>query len=140
MTAPSVKLDAKKLSAQVANLRDIAKQDKWVANYDSDVDQFFFMPKSIPNDTFLVTFDDEISLYLNKESEVKGLFIEYFSHNFVEHDKEIKPAVDIWIENSKSNATNNKLAKEVVIKEVELKAIEAFFKDLGARLDFSVAI
>lgn len=140
MTAPSIKLDAKKLSSQIAGLRAIAKQEKWTVYYDDDVDQLFFTPKVIPKDSFLVTFNDDISLYLTKNSEIKGLFIEYFSHNFVRHDKDIKPAVDILFDGTENTPKDKKLAKEVVIKELELKTIEAVLKDLSGKMEFAVAV
>lgn len=135
-----VKLDTKKLSKQVASIRDIAKKENWKVDYDKDIDQLFFTPKNIPKDTFLVSFDD-ISLYLNKNSDVKGMFIEYFSHNFVEHDKDIKPAVHIFIDMPKGKSKEEKqFAEEIIKKELELKTIQAVYEQLENKPELAVAV
>ena len=136
--APSIKLDAKKLSRQIASIRSLAEKNKWIVEYDRSLDQLFFAPKVIPKGTFLVTVDNDISIYINKDSDVKGLFIEYFSHNFVEHDKEIKPAFETLLK-TRANSKKNKVAEDLVIKELELKTIESFYKDIDDKTQLAVA-
>jgi len=132
MTAQvSVNLDEKKISEQVSNIRTIATRDSWIFDYDKDVDQMFYAPKVLPKDTFLISFNDEISLYLNKKSDIKGVFIEYFSHNFVQHDKNIQPAMKIILKMQKYHTKEMKTAEQIITQELEKKTIEAVYSSIS---------
>lgn len=74
----------------ISSLITNPNRQKWDFIYDSEVDNFYLVPNSVPRDAQLFSLNDEVSLYLNKDKEVVGLMIEYFSSNFTEHKKEYK--------------------------------------------------
>lgn len=108
-----VELNKDKLLTQLANLRDIAKSNHWVLDYDKALDQFYYGLKKMPKHSFLFSIDDELNLYVTKNSDLNGLFIEYFSSNFIEHNKQLKPFLELVSkEKKKIDKEKAKLAKE----------------------------
>ena len=89
------KLNLKKILKQAANLKAIASKDGWRFLYDKDLDHFYFSSKAIASDNLLFSLNDEVSLFIDRGSNINGIFIEYFRTNFVKHQKEYKKLSDI---------------------------------------------
>jgi archaellin len=89
-------INLKKLKKSLDNIKQIAKREKWTIEYNKTIDAFYYSPKRLPNDTRLLSLTDEIALYVTPEAGVKGIFIEHFSTNFVEHHREFKKVFDYF--------------------------------------------
>lgn len=77
----------------VQNLSGIVRDQKWISNYDAENDSFAMRIPDLSKDSHKKYFNDEVAFYLNKKSEVEGIFIEYFMSNFVTHHKDFKSVV-----------------------------------------------
>lgn len=75
------------------NLSGIVKDEKWISKYDTENDSFAMRVPDLSKDSHKKYFNDEVAFYLNKKSEVEGIFIEYFMSNFVIHHKDFKSVV-----------------------------------------------
>lgn len=124
--ATELKLDKSKILSQLKDLQRTAND--WTLEYDADVDQLFFGAKKIPNGYFLFQLNDEINLFVNKNSRVQGMFIEYFQNNFLEHNQELKPVLQALDD---ENDTSHE------IKDIERVALqkELFFDALASLVD-----
>lgn len=88
-----LKLDKSKILSQLKDLKNISNE--WALEYDDDVDELYYGIKKIPKGYFLFQLNDEINLFVNKKSNIKGLFIEYFSNNYLEHNIKLKPVLKV---------------------------------------------
>ncbi len=79
---------ANNLSVKIANIFDVAKKNKWVAEYNSDLDHFYWIKPKISKKAELKRFLDDFSLYITPSGEIQGVFIEYAKFNFMAHNKE----------------------------------------------------
>ncbi len=78
--------EKKKILDFVANdFKSIAKSQDWVSHYDKDSDSFALHVPKIPKDTQKRYINDEFAFYLDKNANVKGIFIEYFTTNLISH-------------------------------------------------------
>lgn len=93
--AKTIQLDKDSILAQVARLADIAKKNEWEFDYDENIDTLVYGKKVIPTNSFLLSIDDELSIYLDEKSTINGYMIEYFTANYAEHNKDLQPAVKI---------------------------------------------
>lgn len=123
--AKELRLDKSKILAQLKDLQSAANE--WTLEYDADVDQLFFGVKKIPKGYFLFQLNDEINLFVNKKSNIQGMFIEYFQNNFLEHNQELKPVLHSL---EKDDAS-------VEIKDIERVALqkELFFDAYTSLID-----
>lgn len=91
--------EKRKLFDFIYNFSEVAKKEKWVPRYDIESDSFSFSVSKIPNDARLKYFDNEIAFYITRNNDIKGLFIEYFKSNFIQHNKDMKKVIsDIYKE------------------------------------------
>lgn len=90
MARKLIKLDFNKIIKQLADLKGLAIRQMWKFLYDKELDHLYLAPKVIPKGTFLHSLNKEFALYLDKDSNVHGVFIEYFATNFIEHEKEFR--------------------------------------------------
>lgn len=74
----------------VQNLSGTVRDQEWISNYDSENDSFAMRVPDLSKDSHKKYFNNEFAFYLNKKSEVEGIFIEYFVSNFVAHHKNFK--------------------------------------------------
>jgi len=123
--ATELKLDKSKILSQLKELQ--GSSNGWTLEYDPDVDQLFFGAKKIPKGYFLFQLNDEINLFVNKNSRVQGMFVEYFQNNFLEHNQELKPVLPAL---ESDNST-------VEIKDIERVALqkELFFDALTSLVE-----
>ncbi len=68
-------------------ISDTAKKNKWEPYYDSGMDDFFFGSMPVPKNARLMSINDEISLYVTPDYKVSGVFIQYWTTNFLQHNK-----------------------------------------------------
>ncbi|MCL2174244.1 hypothetical protein FWH58_03080 [Candidatus Saccharibacteria bacterium] len=124
--AKELKLDKAKILSQLRDLQSVSGE--WVLEYDPDVDQLFFGVKRVPKGSFLVQLSDEINLFLDKNSKLSGMFIEYFKDNYLEHNKELIPVLQ-------SLEDGGSVPSE--IQEIERVALEKdlFFEALASLVD-----
>jgi hypothetical protein len=116
-------IDLKKLERQVANLDIIAKKKKWTFSYDEELDTFYFSPKKIASGFSLFSLSDEFSVYVDKNSNFGGIFIEYYKSNMTTHDKKFKPFKNIFTEKSDNLSTiSEKLGEKATLLSEVLKA------------------
>lgn len=111
--ARELKLDKSKILTQLKDLQSVSSG--WTLQYDPDVDQLFYGVKRIPKGYFLFELNDEINLYVDKNSRLRGMFVEYFQNNFLEHNKELRPVL---------SALENDNGALLEIRDIERVALE----------------
>lgn len=89
-SATKLKVDLSKVLDQLKSISTVAKTNNWVFRV-NDLDQAIFSPERVPSGSYLWSVDDEKYLYLDRNSNVNGFFIEYFRANFLEHETKYKP-------------------------------------------------
>lgn len=116
-----ITLDKDKILNQIGDLAGVAKKDQWEFNYDPDTDEMVFGRKTMPRDSFLFNVNDELNLFLSPDSTVNGIFIEYFANNFIEHNQELRPILEI-LERANPKDDTKKTAQTKKALETELMA------------------
>src|SRR3989344_8817985 len=84
-------MEKNKFLSLIANISETAKNDNWQAQYDSDLDCFYWTKLNISKNSTLKQFLDDFSLYINNKGAIEGLVIEYAKYNFLDHHKEFEP-------------------------------------------------
>ena len=84
----------KKILEFVANFANIAKEKKWISDYDADDNSIAIRVPTLSLESRKRYINDEFAFYLNAKGEVEGIFIEYFLSNFVEHHRDFKKVGD----------------------------------------------
>lgn len=79
-----------KVKSEILHLDKLAKKDGWVVEYDSEMDSLEWGLPKMPRNARLYNVNKEISLYLTPKGLVKGVYIEYYRNNFVEHNIKFK--------------------------------------------------
>lgn len=75
----------------IANLAEIAKNNKWEIEYDSDSDSFYWTKPQISQKAQLMKLSEDFALYVTPEGNIEGIFIEYAKNNFVKHNEDFMP-------------------------------------------------
>lgn len=83
-------LNKKKILDFVANFAKIAKEKKWISDYDADDDSIAIRVPVLSMESRKRYINDDFSFYVNRKGDVEGIFIEYFLSNFVEHHHDFK--------------------------------------------------
>ena len=120
-----LKLDRAKILSQLEGSQSTS--DGWVLEYDADVDQLFYGAKKIPKGYFLFQLNDELSLFVNKNSRVGGMFVEYFHDNYLEHNQELKPVLP-EMKDDDSTVEIEGIERVALGKELFLNALTAVVK------------
>lgn len=84
------KVTKKVLRAALLDLPLVARSEGWIFTLDSDDGTFFYSPRVIPTQAELYQVTDEFAIYLDRDLKPRGVMIEYYDHNFIEHHPEIK--------------------------------------------------
>lgn len=84
-------MEKNKFLSLIANISEIAKNENWQAQYDADLDCFYWAKNKISKNSTLRQFLDDFSLYINNKGAIEGLVIEYAKYNFLDHHKEFEP-------------------------------------------------
>ena len=76
-----------KIIEAVKNVPFVAEKERWVLTLDKEEGSLFYSPNTISSGAELHQVTDEYALYLDKNSQPKGVMIEYYGQNFVKHHK-----------------------------------------------------
>ncbi len=112
----AITLDYCKIAKQLASIKNLAKKQSWQFFYDDDLDDLYFSPKRIPDGFITHSINDEYDIYVDSNSNVGGIFIEYFKSNFITHNNEIKSLKNIFTKKT----TNGKTVPEEKQDQAEL--------------------
>ena len=77
----------KKLKEAVQKIPTYAKKEGWVLTLDQDEGSLFYSPRFIPAKSELFQITDEYALYVDKQFNPRGVMIEYFMGNFLQHHR-----------------------------------------------------
>jgi len=80
----------KSIVESIKIIPDVAKKEGWVLTLDKDEGALFYSPEVIPNKTDLFQITDEYAIYVDKNYKPKGVMIESYGVNFIEHHPEFK--------------------------------------------------
>lgn len=122
-----IELDKEKLLKQLTDLAQIVEKDKWKLEYDAELDELFFGRKVMPRGSFLLNVNDELNLFVTSKSQVHGIFVEYFAHNYIEHNKQLKPVLKALEKGKKKDKEKQELAKEALAGKLLREAIGSIF-------------
>ncbi len=114
--ARELKLDKAKILSQLKVLQSMS--NSWTLEYDPEVDQLFYGVSRIPKGYFLFQVNDEISLFVNKNSRISGMFVEYFSNNYLEHNKELKPVLRVLEDKDTSSSDVQEMERVALEKDL----------------------
>jgi len=109
-----IELDKDKILKQLTALSKIIESDKWKLEYDPELDELFFGKEVMPKGSFLFSINDELNLFVTAGSKVNGIFVEYFAHNFIEHNKKLKPVLEALEHRKMKDNEKQELAKEAL--------------------------
>lgn len=70
-----------------------AKRNGWISHYDRDNDSFVLRSPSLSESARKKYINDEFAFYINDKDNIEGMFIEYFTSNFIAHHKDLKPFI-----------------------------------------------
>src|SRR5258708_3590647 len=115
----TIKINNKKLIKQIAKLKEIAGKEKWFYLYDKKLDQLSYAPKVLQSNYVLYSLTDDFTVYIDSQSNLKGLFIEYYSSNLAEHELEFKQFVNAFSEKIDGSSTipSNKFAEATLLTD-----------------------
>ncbi len=118
----SIKVNTKKLESQIAEIETIATNKNWHFAYDADLDSLSLSPKQISPEFSLFSLNNEFSMYIDKDSNLGGLFIEYYKTNLTTHDVKFKRFKDLF--NNKDNTIylKNRHKEDAILLSEVLKA------------------
>ncbi len=117
-----IKLSRNLLLENLHNLPKQAENQRWELSYDPELDNLYYTPKKIPQDARLISMNDEIAFYVTPDSKINGVFIEYLTANFLQHQKEYKPMLKLF---SKTTGIVKKAARKKGEEEIYKKALIA---------------
>ncbi len=123
--ASKIILDKNKLISQLNEIDKVAKKNNWMMDYDDKLDELVYGMKIMPDDTNLVGLSDEIKLFVSSRSLIRGIFIEYFAYNFVEHEKGLKPILKVLDMDTKKEVSqkDSRLYKDLLKEKLQRKTI-----------------
>lgn len=135
---PSIKINTKKLSLQIANMETLSRKNKWSYHYDANLDSLYFSAKKVEAGYMLFSINNELSIYVDKNSDLGGVFIEYYQSNLASHDDRFKPFAKIFtkkIDNIRTLGDGQKenavLLSEVIKAELLSNIVNSEGKDLS---------
>lgn len=109
----------------------LAKRKHWVVEYDQDTDALYWAPRTVPKGSSLVAINREFSVYIGSAGDIDGVLIEYYQHNFVEHNVKFKDFSEVLTGETIDPMGNKKeSAKQVHIQH--------YVDDLAAEIALAV--
>lgn len=111
----SITLNLKKIEKQVADLENLSKQKGWEYYYDGELDTLYYSIKKIDSSYSLFSLRNEFSLYVDKDSNLGGVFIEYYKSNLASHDQKFKPFARLFTFKTDHGKTVSKSGTEKAI-------------------------
>jgi hypothetical protein len=99
------------------------KFNRWAINYDNETDSLSFSEENLPMDTKIYYLDHELAVYLTSKNNIKGLFIEYFTKNFLSHNKPLNDLKTELLKQRKSTKSDiirvKKTTAKPLVKELQ---------------------
>lgn len=120
----NLNINIKKLTEQIASIDTISKEKNWSFYYDMEMDSLYFSPNKINKKYSLYSLTNEFSVYIDKESNFGGIFIEYYKSNMTSHDQKFKKFREIFTKKIDENyrTTPKKEEDNVILLSEVLKA------------------
>jgi hypothetical protein len=112
----TITINIQKLLKQIAEINNLAKEKNWKYSYDSQLDSLYFSPSKIQPHYSLFSINDELSVYVDRDSNIGGVFIEYYKSNLTSHDEKYKTFANLFT--NRRQLPKNKRAKETLLSEV----------------------
>ena len=109
----------KNMFSFLGKFSETVNKKNWISHYDKESDSFVMRSKKLSRDARKKYFGDEFAFYFNNKNQIEGIFIEYFSTNFISHNKDIKNK----IKNIKMREAVNNETSTIEIKKSEIKKI-----------------
>ena len=81
-------IDKIKLIQAVKDIPIIAEKEQWNFSFDKEEGTLFYSPEKITYGAVLHQITDEYAIYIDKNYQPKGVMVEYFNANFIEHHDE----------------------------------------------------
>lgn len=106
---------------KITDIFNIAKRDKWVMEYNPDLDSLYWSKPKISPTAQLKKFLEDFSLYITDKGLIEGLFIEYAKGNFISHNEEFKTLIDKMVESD----------GVYVLPQAETKSVEPLLKSMA---------
>lgn len=94
----TININPQKLADQFTRIGDIARDKKWSFLYDGELDSLYYSPKKMKSDFVLHSLGKEISVFIDRDSNLGGLFVEYYNSNLTTHEDEFKEFSNIFTE------------------------------------------
>lgn len=126
------KINRKKILNFIFKFRERVKEEGWIPSYDPEADSLSYRVRKLPRNTRIKYFGKELALYLTPNSDVKGLFIEYYLSNFLAHQKgltELKREVEQKTKKDRDVIKLNKVKVNKSLPVLESILQESFAED-----------
>jgi hypothetical protein len=72
-----------------SDIQDVSKRNKWIASYDTEADSLSITERHLPSDISIKYLNNEIAVFVTPKADIKGIFIEYFTKNFLRHTDDL---------------------------------------------------
>ncbi|MCR4334771.1 MAG: hypothetical protein NUV47_03550 [Patescibacteria group bacterium] len=105
----------------ITDIFNIAKRDKWVMEYNPDLDSLYWSKPKISPSTQLKKFLQDFSLYITEQGLIEGLFIEYAKGNFISHNTEYAELINKMV----------KVNDIYVLPQNKVKGVEPLLKSMA---------
>ena len=66
---------------------------KWEQHYDKIIDHLFVGVYPMEKDVRMFKLNRDLSLYINKKGEIKGIYIEYYKSDFIKQWKKLRKKI-----------------------------------------------
>ena len=106
---------------KIADIFNTAKKDKWVMEYNPDLDSLYWSKTKISPSAQLKKFLEDFSIYITDKGIIEGLFIEYAKGNFISHNAEYGELIDNMV----------KINDVYVLPEKKAKSVEPLLKSIA---------
>lgn len=82
-------MNREQLLEAVKNIPIASEHEEWSITLDKEEGSLFYAPKDIPDGTHLHQITDEFALYIDKDLNPKGVVVEYYQANFLQHHNKV---------------------------------------------------
>jgi hypothetical protein len=118
MQSTKYTINIQKVAEQCTDLIGLGNKNNWKFYYDEDCDCLYFTQPKMIKGLEPLTFKQDFSLFIDRNSNIHGMYIEYFNSNLVKHDKRFKDMQKIFDKKSKKNEIEKEHLLEIVSKDI----------------------
>jgi hypothetical protein len=134
-----IRLNKAELLKQLKGLPVMAKERGWQFDYDQTLDSLTFGEETMPRNSFLFNVNDEINLFVDSNSKIHGMFVEYFGSNYVEHNEVVKDAFSV-VEDSLSAPVEDSVKFNLARLAIEGSLVSGALASIASRSSLITAI